>query len=70
MSKWPSCKARRAFAALLRQGWRVKRASGSHRFMVKPGHKGFTFAYHDGAEIGPSMMADMGKQTGLKPEDL
>ena len=68
--KWPSCKARRALAALLRRGWRVKRVSGSHRILVKPGRKNFVFAYHDKAEIGPAMMAEMGKETGLKPEDL
>ena len=68
--KWPSCKARRALAALLRQGWRIKRVSGSHRILGKPGCKNFVFAYHDKVEIGPAMMAEMGKETGLKPEDL
>jgi hypothetical protein len=28
------------------------------------------FAFHDGEEIGPPMMARIGKKTGLTPEDL
>ena len=70
MSKWPSCKARRVLAALLRQGWRVKRVAGSHRFLVKPGRESFVFSHHDGEELGPPMMARIARKTGLKPEDL
>jgi hypothetical protein len=28
------------------------------------------FAYHDGEEIGPKILSRIGKETGLKPEDL
>jgi hypothetical protein len=28
------------------------------------------FAFHDDDEIGPKMLARIGKRTGLKPEDL
>jgi len=28
------------------------------------------FAFHDGVEIGPRMLARIAKYTGLKPEDL
>ncbi len=30
----------------------------------------FTWAFHDGEEIGLHMLARIAKQTGLKPEDL
>ena len=29
-----------------------------------------TFAFHDGEEIGPRMLARIAKRTGLRPEDL
>jgi hypothetical protein len=28
------------------------------------------FAFHDGEEIGPRMLARIAKRTGLRPEDL
>jgi predicted RNA binding protein YcfA (HicA-like mRNA interferase family) len=70
MSSWPSAKARQVLAALLRIGWSVKRQSGSHRTLQRPGWPDFVFAFHDGDEIGPRMLARIGKQSGLKPEDL
>ena len=30
----------------------------------------FVFAFHDGEEIGPRMLARIAKHTGLQPEDL
>jgi predicted RNA binding protein YcfA (HicA-like mRNA interferase family) len=35
MSQWPSSKARRVLAALLRIGWRIKRESGSHKTLAR-----------------------------------
>ncbi len=70
MSQWPAAKAKRVLAALLRIGWRVKRQSGSHRRLSRPGWPDYTFAFHDDAEIGPAMLARMAEQTGLKPDDL
>lgn len=70
MSRWPSTKARRVLAALERIGWRVIRQVGSHRILARPGWKDYLFAYHDGDEIGPPMMARIGRYTGLTPEDL
>jgi predicted RNA binding protein YcfA (HicA-like mRNA interferase family) len=68
---WPSCKARRVLAALLRIGWTIKRESGgSHRVLSRPGWPDFVFAFHDREEIGPRMLARIGKQTGLAPGDL
>jgi predicted RNA binding protein YcfA (HicA-like mRNA interferase family) len=70
MSQWPSSKARRVLAALLHIGWQIKRQSGSHRTLSREGWADYVFAFHDGEEIGPHMLARIGKHTGLKPEDL
>jgi predicted RNA binding protein YcfA (HicA-like mRNA interferase family) len=70
MSQWPSTQARRVFAALMRIGWTVKRHSGSHRTLAREGWPDFVFAFHDGDELGPRMLARIGKQTGLRPDDL
>jgi predicted RNA binding protein YcfA (HicA-like mRNA interferase family) len=60
----------RALSALLRIGWSIKRASGSHRTLARSGYPDYTFAFHDDDEIGPKMMARMAKHTGLQPDDL
>jgi predicted RNA binding protein YcfA (HicA-like mRNA interferase family) len=70
MSQWPSAKARRVPAALLRIGWSVKRQSGSHRTLRRPGWADVVFAFHDDDEIGPRMLARVAKRTGLAPGDL
>jgi predicted RNA binding protein YcfA (HicA-like mRNA interferase family) len=70
MSTWRSVKAKRLFAALERLGWIVVRQSGSHRTMARAGHPPITFAFHDRDEVGPAMLAKIGKKTGLRPEDL
>jgi len=71
MSAWGSAKARRVLATLLRTGWMVRRESGgSHKILARAGWPDFVFAFHDGEEIGPRMMARIAKHTGLKPEDL
>jgi predicted RNA binding protein YcfA (HicA-like mRNA interferase family) len=70
MSSWPSTKARGVVAALFRIGWTLKRQSGSHRTLSRPGWPDFVFAFHDAEEIGPRMLARIAKRTGLKPEDL
>ena len=70
MSQWPAKKARFVLSALLTIGWSVKRQTGSHRTLTRPGWPDFTFAFHDGEEIGPRMMARVAKHTGLTPEDL
>ncbi len=53
MSQWPSVKAKRLLAALLRLGWQIKRQSGSHKTLARSGWPDFVFAFHDGDEIGP-----------------
>jgi predicted RNA binding protein YcfA (HicA-like mRNA interferase family) len=70
MSQWPSKKARAVLAALLKSGWVVKRQSGSHKTLSHPDWPDYTFAFHDGDEIGPRMLTRVAKHTGLEPEDL
>jgi predicted RNA binding protein YcfA (HicA-like mRNA interferase family) len=70
MSSWPSIKAKRLLAALLSIGWQLKRQSGSHRTLARDGWPDVVFAFHDGEEIGPRMLARIAKHTGLTPEDL
>jgi len=70
MSHWPSAKARRVLAALLRNGWIVKRQSGSHRVLSHVQWPDVVFAFHDDEEVGPRMLARIAKRTGLKPDDL
>ena len=70
MSQWSATKASRVLAALLRIGWSIKRQSGSHRTLSRPGWADVVFGFHDGDEIGPRMLARIAKRTGLKPEDL
>lgn len=70
MTQWPSTKANRVLAALLRIGWSIKRQSGSHRTLSRPDWPDVVFAFHDNEEIGPRMLARIAKVTGLKPEDL
>lgn len=70
MSTWPSVKAPRVLAALLRIGWTVKRQAGSHKTLARPGWPDMVFAFHDKEEIGPKMLARLAKHSGLKPEDL
>jgi predicted RNA binding protein YcfA (HicA-like mRNA interferase family) len=68
--KWSSIRANKLFAALLRIGWKVKRQSGSHRILEHKSYPDYVFAFHDGEEVGPKMLARIAKHTGLKPEDL
>jgi len=70
VSTWPSAKASRILAALIRIGWTIKRQSGSHRTLQRPGSADFVFAFHDTEEIGPRMLARIAKHTGLTPKDL
>lgn len=72
--KFSASKAKRVFGALQRIGWREKpriSTSGSHRQLVHSDFPyAYTWAFHDGDEIGPAMLAKIAKRTGLKPEDL
>ena len=68
MSQWPAAKASRVLAALMRLDSQT--TTGSHRTLARPGWPDFVFAFHDGEEIGPRMLARVAKRTGLTPEDL
>jgi len=70
MSNWKSVKVKRLLAALEKIGWHVKRQTGSHKILERAGWQDVVFAFHDGDEIGPKMLARVAKVTGLKPEDL
>jgi len=60
---------RECFAALLRIGWSIKRQTGSHRVLARESWPDFVFAFHDADEMGPRMLARIGKRTGLTPSD-
>ena len=70
MSSWPSTRAPRVLAALVRIGWREKRRSGSHVTLARDGWPDYVWAFHDREEIGPRMLSRVAKHTGLTPEDL
>jgi predicted RNA binding protein YcfA (HicA-like mRNA interferase family) len=64
-------KAKRVKAALLRIGWRELRQRGtSHAILEHPERGIYVWAFRDSVEIGPKMLARIGKATGLTPEDL
>ena len=64
-------KARLVLSALLHIVWSIKReTAGSHRILSRPGWPDYVFAFHDGIEIGPRMLARIAKKTGLQPNDL
>lgn len=71
MTRWPSSKARLVLAALLRNGWVIKRQPGSsHRVLSRQDWPDFVFAFHDQEEIGPKMLARIALRTDLEPGDL
>lgn len=69
MSVWRAPKAKRVYAALLRIGWTLKNQVGFHRKLQRPGWPNFTF-FHDNEEVGPAALAKIGKDAGLRPDDL
>jgi len=70
MSNWPASKSKKVLSALINKGWEIKRISGSHKILSKPGWDDFVFAFHDNEEIGPKMLSRISKHTGLSPSDL
>ena len=38
--------------------------------LLRIGWDNHTFAFHEGDEIGPGLLAQIAKKTGLRPEDL
>jgi len=45
---------------------------GRHRQprLKRAGWPSYSFAFHDNEEVGPSLLPQIAKKTGLKPEDL
>jgi predicted RNA binding protein YcfA (HicA-like mRNA interferase family) len=69
MSHWGSVNSKQLLAALLRIGWEVAWQKGSHRRLKRAGWSNYTFAFHDNEEVGPGLLAQIAKKTGLRPED-
>jgi predicted RNA binding protein YcfA (HicA-like mRNA interferase family) len=70
VSKWRSVKAKQLIAALQRTGWEVAWQKGSHKRLKRPGWPNYTLAFHDNEEVGPALLGQIAKKTGLAPEDL
>lgn len=70
MGAWTSTKPTRVLSALVRIGWTIARQRGSHVRLERAGSAPYSFAYHEGKELGPALLARIGKKTGLRPEDL
>lgn len=70
MSQWPCTKAKFVLQALKSIGWLESGRVGSHLKLTKVGHPNYIFAFHEGDEIGPRMLARIAKHTGLTPKDL
>lgn len=70
MGEWKACRANVVLAALKGIGWTVARQKGSHKVLKREGWASYVFAFHDGEDIGPKMLARVAKHTGLKPKDL
>jgi predicted RNA binding protein YcfA (HicA-like mRNA interferase family) len=70
VSTWPASKAKRVLQALERIGWSIKRQSGSHRTLSRPGWEDYVFAWHDNVELGPAALSRIAKKTGLSSTDL
>jgi predicted RNA binding protein YcfA (HicA-like mRNA interferase family) len=70
MNGFPSTKSKKVLVAMLRIGWTIKRQTGSHKTLSRNGWPDVVFAFHDGDEIGPKMLAKIAKSTGNKPADL
>jgi predicted RNA binding protein YcfA (HicA-like mRNA interferase family) len=71
MSVWGSAKAKKVLQALFDIGRSIQRESpGSHQILQRDGWSDTVFAFHDGTEIGPKMLARIAKHTGLRPSDL
>jgi predicted RNA binding protein YcfA (HicA-like mRNA interferase family) len=66
MSEWPSMNARRVLAALQRIGWTIKRVASPHQVLARDGWPDTVFAFHDGEDIGPRMLARIAKRCGVR----
>ena len=68
MPPFPSIKARRLLAILMREplNYRIVRQRGSHRTLAAPGRPRFVFAFHDRDEIPGGLVREiLVKKNGL-----
>jgi len=71
MSSCQEVKAKRVKDALFRIGWIKVRQRGTSHLILRHSNFGtYVWSFHDSEEIGPRMMARIGKKTGLTPDDL
>jgi predicted RNA binding protein YcfA (HicA-like mRNA interferase family) len=70
MSPAPTIKAGRLQMALLRLGWKIKRATRSHTVLSRPDWPDLVFPFHLRDVLGPRLLTRMAKLSGLKPGDL
>lgn len=70
MSGWPSVKAPRLFAAILRKGWTEVRRSGSHRTMRRDGWPDAVWAFHDDKTLAPGEARRVARAFGVEANDL
>lgn len=58
MTDFPSMKARELLSILMREplNYEIARQRGSHRRLKSPGRPSLTFAFHDGATVGPGLV--------------
>ena len=70
MSRWKSVKARQTLGGFAPNWLGSVMQSGSHRRLKRLGWPNYTFAFHDGEEVGPGILAQIAKKTGLQPDDL
>jgi predicted RNA binding protein YcfA (HicA-like mRNA interferase family) len=50
-------------------GWQIKRQTGSHRTLSRPGWPDGVFAFHVGEEAGPRILARLARHIGLTADD-
>jgi len=68
--QWPASKAGRVLAALQRIGWRIVPNFRFASDLAARGLAPISFAHHDKEELGPVILSEIAKHTGLRPEDL
>jgi predicted RNA binding protein YcfA (HicA-like mRNA interferase family) len=72
MAAFPSMKAKRLLAVLLREplNYEIVRQRGSHRLLAAPGRPRFVFAFHDRRDLpGGLVRAVLVKDVGLEEEE-
>ena len=70
MSQWPSVKAKRLLAALLKLGWQVKRQPVPTKPLPAMTGQILFLPSMTVTKLGQIMLARVAKHTGLVPNDL